>query len=454
MKLYWRLGWRNIWRSKRRSAITISALAFSVAVLVFFLGIMESYMRQMEDNVVSMTVGHIQIHHPLYRTDQNLYEVVKGSDELVRKLSDEGFAAAARAFGYGLAASEKSGKSAGVRIQAYSLDDEPRVTELHLEKHLLQGRFLSGETRSLTFEDEDAEENVDEEAFADPLADPLGEEESPELLPRTLQVGEIVLGKKLATQLGAVPGDVLSVVVMAADGTLGNELFDVVGVYKNFSEVEDRSLGLVTWDDYQRLFNLGADEAHEIVVRIPDGMELAAAKTTIEGIVGGAGKTETWREVLPAQAELIDVSRKATPIYAMTVYIGAALVVMNAMLMMVFERIRELGVMKAVGFKGRQIIALIYFETFWMCVLSAVAGTAVGVPLTLWLGHQGMDLSVFAPDGFALSGSVIDPVLYADLTPQALALPLVSLFLISFLSVLYPAVKAAVIEPVKAIYHV
>lgn len=453
MKLYWRLGWRNIWRSKRRSAITISALAFSVAVLVFFLGIMESYMRQMQDNVVSMTVGHLQIHHPLYRTDQNLYEVVEGSGELVRKLDEAGFSAAARAFGFGLLASEKSGKSAGVRMEAYSLEEEPEVTELHLQKHLLAGRFLSGKTRTISFENEEAGGNTDEEAFADPLADPLGEDESSEP-PQTLKVGEIVLGKKLATQLDAAPGDVLSVVVMAADGTLGNELFDVVGVYKNFSEVEDRTLGLVTWDDYQRLFHLGAEEAHEIVVRIPDRMELTAAKTKIEAIVGDAGKTETWREILPAQAEMIDVSRKATPIYAMTVYIGAALVVMNAMLMMVFERIRELGVMKAVGFKGRQIVALIYFETFWMCVLSAAAGTAVGVPLTLWLGHRGMDLSVFAPDGFAISGSVIDPVLYADLTPQALALPLVSLFLISFLSVLYPAVKAAVIEPVKAIYHV
>ncbi len=453
MKLYWRLGWRNIWRSKRRSTITISALAFSVAILVFFLGIMESYVLQMEENVVALTLGHVQVHHPLYRTDQNLYEVVAGSDELVRRLTEEGFSAAARAFGYGLMASERSGKSAGVRLQAFSLDDEPRVTELHLARHLVAGSFLSGETRSMTFEDEEVDESLSE-AFADPLADPLGDEEGFELLPATLEVGEIVLGKKLAAQLDAVPGDVLSVVVMAADGTMGNELFDVVGVYKNFSEVEDRSLGLVTLADYQRLFHLGTGQAHEIVVRIPERMELDAAKAAIEEIVSEAGKTETWREILPAQAELIDMSKRASPIYALTVYLGAALVVMNAMLMMVFERIRELGVMKAVGFKGRQIVALIYFETFWMCVLSAAAGAAVGVPLTLWVGHRGIDLSAFAPDGFAVSGNVLDPVLYAELTSQALGVPLVALFVISFLSVLYPAVKAAVIEPVKAIYHV
>jgi ABC-type antimicrobial peptide transport system permease subunit len=162
----------------------------------------------------------------------------------------------------------------------------------------------------------------------------------------------------------------------------------------------------------------------------------------------------TWREILPAMAEMIDLQHSATIIFGLTMYIGAAMLIMNSMLMMVFERIREFGVMKAIGLKGWKLMVLVYFETFWMCVLGAAIGTLVGAPLVLWVGHTGIDLSMFAPDGFAVSGTVLDPVMYADLTPTSVAVPVLSLFVIAFLSVLYPAVKAAVIEPVKALTHV
>ncbi|MCP4654885.1 MAG: ABC transporter permease [bacterium] len=448
MLLYWRMGWRNIWRNKRRSAITISALALSVALLIFFIGMNEHWMNQMEENVIGLSLGAVQVHHPLYLADQNLFEVVEGSEELVRKLGDNGYPAAARCYGYGLVGSDRTGKSAGARLKGVFLEDEPRVTTLHLEKYLYEGRYLSGRTRRYT---PPAEEEDEGTTFEDPLG---WEEDEVDAGPIELEVGEMVLGKKLAASLGAHPGDTVNLVTMAADGTIGNELFDVVGVFKNFGVVEDRSLALVTLADYQRLFKLPAGQVHELALRVPETAILTEAKAAVQALVGEAGKAETWKEIVPAQAEMMEFSKAAIPIWAGTMYLGAGLLIMNAMLMMVFERIREFGVMKALGLKGRQLIALVYFETFWMCVLAALVGAAVGVPFTLWVGWVGIDLSAFAPDGFALSGGVLDPVMYAEVTPDSLVIPLVALFGISFVSVLYPAIKAAVIEPVKAIYYV
>ncbi len=449
MLLYWRMGWRNIWRNKRRSAITIGALSLSVALLIFFIGINEYWMNQMEENIIALSLGAVQIHHPLYLADQNLFEVVEGSEELVRKLGENGFPAAVRSYGYALVGSDRTGKSAGARLKGISLEEEPRVTTLHLGKYHYEGRYLSGRTRRTTPPVE--EDDFEPVAFEDPLGWEEGDFDAGSI---ELEVGEMVLGKKLAAALGAHPGDTVNVVSMAADGTIGNEIFDVVGIFKNFSEVEDRSLALVTLADYQRLFKLPAGQVHEIALRVPETMPLTEAKAAIQALVGEAGTAETWKEIVPAQAELMEVSKAVTPIWAGTMYLGAGLLIMNAMLMMVFERIREFGVMKALGFKGRQLIGLVYFETFWMCVVGALGGAAVGVPFTLWVGWVGIDLSAFAPDGFALSGGVLDPVMYAEVTTDSLTIPLVALFSISFVSVLYPAIKAAVIEPVKAIYYV
>lgn len=450
--MYWLMGWRNIWRNRRRSAITIGAMAFSVTLLVFFFGFMASWMDQMEENVIGMSVGDIQIHHPQYLADQNLYQLVPDAEELLKDLHRDGYAAAARVYGYGLMASDESGKSAGAQFKGISLQHEPTVTLLHRDRNLRDGHFLTGETRL------ELPETVDTDgAYDDPLAgfdDPLGDNNGYGAKAEPLVVGQVVLGKKLATTLSVGPGDTVNVVTMSADGTMGNELFDVVGVFKNFSELEDRSLALVTRADYQRLFRLPEDQVHEIAIRRPEGSGLQESREVVAAVAGDRGEARTWQDILPAIAEMVTFQRTIMVLFGFLMYIGAGLLIMNSTLMMVFERIHEFGVMKAIGLRPLKILILVLFETFWMCLVAGIAGIAAGVPLTLWVGKVGIDLTSMAPDGFALSGTVFDPVMYARVTTDSVLLPFLMLFATAFVSVLYPAIKAAVIEPVKAIYHI
>lgn len=445
MKMYWLMGWRNIWRNKRRSAITIGAMAFSVTLLVFFFGFMASWTDQMEENVIGMSVGDIQVHHRQYLADQNLYQLVPDSAALLRELHGSGYAAAPRVYGYGLMASDTSGKSAGARFKGISLADEPTVTNLNRARNILEGHYLDGGSRL---------EQLPPEAENAGFEDPLGGDRFTEPEPEPLVVGQVVLGRKLARTLSVGPGDTVNVVTMSADGTMGNELFDVVGVFKNFSELEDRSLALVTREEYQRLFRLPDDQVHEIAVRRPQGAGLQQARDAVARLAGDRGEARTWQEILPAIAEMVTFQRSIMVLFGFLMYIGAGLLIMNSTLMMVFERIHEFGVLKAVGLRPLQILALVLFETFWMAVVAGLAGIAAGVPLTLWVGKVGIDLTSMAPDGFALSGTVFDPVMYARVTSDSITLPLLMLAAVSFASALYPAVKAAVIEPVKAIYHI
>ncbi len=461
MRLLWTLGWRNIWRNYRRTAITVSALAFTMALLVFFMGFMTSYTDQMLENVVGMTLGDLQVHHPRFLSDQNLYQVVEDAPKLLEAFRKRGFAAAPRCYGYGLVSAEAKGKSAGVRLKGIEPEAENRVTNLHLPKYILSGRYLSGKTRIV---EQQAEPAV--AAFVDPLDDQAeagkGQEASEDL--PTLQVGEIVLGRKLAESLRVQPGDTVTIVTMAADGSMGNELFDVVGIFRNFSDLDDRSLGLVSIRDFRRLFSFPESQVHEIALRASGGATLAGSKEIVQETIAawhGSGGGEsllpevlTWREIVPDQATMLDYSQTILLVLVLAMYMGAGLVILNSMLMMVFERIREFGVMKAVGFKPRQLLGLVYFETFWICVVAGIAGAAVGIPFTSLVGDRGLDLSSFAPQGFSFSGTVFDPVFHAVVTTEGVLVPLAAMFVISFVAVLYPAVKAAVIEPVKALYHV
>ena len=450
--MYWLMGWRNIWRNRRRSAITIGAMAFSVTLLVFFFGFMASWTDQMEENVIGMSVGDLQIHHPQYMADQNLYQLVPDADALIQELHGSGYAAAVRVYGYGLMANDASGKSAGARFKGISLDDERTVTILHRDRNLLEGKHLTGETRL-----ELPETTGSQEPYEDPPAsfdDPLGGDEFFESEQEPLIVGQVVLGKKLARTLSVGPGDTVNVVTMSADGTMGNELFDVIGVFKNFSELEDRSLALVTRADYQRLFRLPEDQVHEIAIRSPEGAGLEESREIVAKLAGDRGEARTWQEILPAIAEMITFQRSLMVLFGFLMYIGAGLLIMNSTLMMVFERIHEFGVMKAIGLRPLQILILVFFETFWMSVMAGIVGIAAGVPLTLWVGKVGIDLTSMAPDGFALSGTVFDPVMYARVTAESIYIPFLMLFAVAFVSALYPAVKAAVIEPVKAFYHI
>ena len=133
-------------------------------------------------------------------------------------------------------------------------------------------------------------------------------------------------------------------------------------------------------------------------------------------------------------------------------YVAVAMVVLNAILMSVFERIHEFGVMKAIGVSPWQIVLLIFSETLIQVLVASVLALISGWPLALYYQTHGIDLSAIA-GSTTFGGIAIDPIWYAYVTPNSLILPVAFLYLIAVLAVIYPAAKAAVIQPVQAIYY-
>jgi ABC-type lipoprotein release transport system permease subunit len=190
--------------------------------------------------------------------------------------------------------------------------------------------------------------------------------------------------------------------------------------------------------------------AHQIVVRRPSQLDLPSATQQVKELAPNLD-VKNWRQLMPTIASLLDSSRGVIVVMFLIVYFAIAILVLNAMLMAVFERIRELGVLKALGAGPFDIMRLIFAESAIQIGLAIGIGVALAIPGLLYLERVGLDLSSLA--GVSIVGIAFDPIWRASATLQVVSQPVVLLLCIALLAVLYPALKAAWIRPVDAMRH-
>ena len=386
--------------------VTTLAMGFAGFIMILFAALMDGLLQASERNAVAMDLGDIQIHAKTYLDDPDLYKRIENADNLVRAIKKSGLYATQRIYGFGLMAAGSA--SAGVQIRGFDLSTESDVTQIH--NHVLQGSWLD-------------EKN------------PKG----------------VVIGRKLARTLGVDIGDEMVFVGQATDGSMANDLYTVIGILKSIGEEVDRTGVYMIESEFRILMELPTG-AHEIAVMRPDrNSDLKETTARVSALAEGY-ETKNWRELKPVIARILDLADSQMIIMIIITYTAVAMVVLNAMLMSVFERIRELGIMKAVGVTPWQIVWLIYAEMFIQVAVASIIAILFGWSLSIYFQKNGIDLSSMA-EGASFGGVAMDPVWRAYLTTDAVVIPIVFLFIIASLAVLYPAVKAAVIKPVSAIHH-
>ena len=401
------LASRNVYRHRHRSIVTTLAMAFACTMMIVFAALLDGFRIGSERNVVSMNTGDIQIHQPDYRDDPDIYSLIEQAGAIVEQHQQLGFYATVRLFAYGLMASDES--SSGVQLRGIELETEPTVTDI--DQHVMTGQWLSGD-------------------------DPHG----------------VVIGKKLSKLLDVGLGDELIFVGQTADGYMANDRFEIRGILKSVSAAIDNGGVFMSNTMLRELITLPKG-AHEIVLMRHDRTtDLAAVTAQVKSRVGEQLEVMNWQQLMPIINRFIETAHLQTLIMMIFTYIAVGSVVLNAMLMSVFERIHEFGIMKAIGVKPQQLIVLIYIEMFIQTFLAVLLALGAGSVLSWYIQENGLDMSSLA-DGISFAGLAFDPVWYAALTSNALMMPSVFLFIIAAIAVIYPAIKVAVIQPVEAIHH-
>ncbi len=401
-----RMAIRNVWRHRHRSLVTIFAMGFAGGIMILYAALMEGMLADSEQNAISMNSGEIQIHAEGYRKDPDLYKRIKEDQQILLALAQKGIPAAPRLYGFGLVAAGTA--SAGVQLRGIDIEREMKVTQIH--KHLISGQWLSRNYPN-----------------------------------------EVVVGRRLAHTLGVKIGDEVVIVSQAADGSMANALYNIRGILKSVGEAIDRA-GFFMVDTAFRQLMAVPDQSHEIVIMHPHHELPMEQKVADIVAVADGNEVKNWRELMPVIANLLDSADASTIVMILITYVAVAMVVLNAMLMSVFERIREFGVMKALGFSPWRLISLIFIETQIQVVIAAVLMLVLGVPMAYYFQANGIDLSSIS-SGISFGGIAMDTIWRAYVTPNAIILPVALLFIIASLAIIYPAIKAAVIRPVQAINH-
>jgi ABC-type lipoprotein release transport system permease subunit len=399
-------AWRNLWRNGRRTAITAAAVTLSTMVLIVTSALMQGLAVGVVRNATDLAVGEVEVHAPGWLAERSFYDSIPDPGAVLAAADARGIGAVARGYGDGLVA--HGTQSAGGLF--WGVDPARERATFDLARHVAAGTFLA-----------------DAPAHG------------------------AVLGRKLARSLGVGPGDEIVVVVQAADGSLGNDLYTVTGVLKAVGEGVDRSAVILHRADFDELFVAGG-RVHEVALDSRGALPLDSLAAFAAGAVPGQD-VRTWRQLMPMLSDMLASLDVSLWIFGSIFFLAAGLGVMNTMLMATYERIHEFGVLKALGTSPWRIAADVAAEAFVLAAFATTIGAALGAGGALLLERHGIDTATFAGQT-SMAGVAFDPIWRAAFVPEALVTPVLAMAATCVVASLYPAVLAARLVPVQAMQHV
>ena len=404
MKLV-KISWRNLWRNSTRTNVTITAVALCIAILIIFQSLIIGLIGKAVYNTTNLVVGEVQIHAAGYLDDRSIYKSLKNVEEIRAVAKENNIGIVERSYGFGLISSGT--KSAGT--QFWGIDPESELKYFDFANHIDEGNFLT-----------------------------------------KTSLKKVVLGNKLARSLAAELGTELVIFVQGADGSLGNELFYVTGILGNVADNIDRGAAIILRDDFDILFSTN-NHIHEIALNSKGKLEAEEIQKLMSAKAAGVA-VETWKELMPTIAIMTEkMSVFMLTMFSLIFTIAASLGVMNTLVMSTYDRMKEFGIIRAIGATPWLIIRQVSLEAILLTFLASIIGTVIGLSIAIYLQVYGIDIS--GKGNLAIGGIVFDPIWRASVSLKSVFLPVVLMMLTSIVASIYPASIAARIKPVEAIHY-
>lgn len=404
--MLWKIAWRNIWRNKRRSLIVLISVIVGLVAIILYDSLSVGMIVQMLENQIGSHVTHLQIHKKGFNDNKVIRNYIPDPQKVEDALSRHPLVKAfsKRVLTFGILSSATN--SSGVYLVGIVPEQEEKVTKI--KSSLVKGRYLSGKPH------------------------------------------EIVIGEKLAEKLKVDIGDKVVAMASALTGNIGSDVFRVVGLYRTFSSEFDKVYVYITLANAQEMLQYG-DRISEFAIISTNPDKNRTIKQDLSNTLGTDYEVLTYQELLPLLVLQIDVYKESIFIFYAIIAIAMIFGIINTMLMSVFERIQEFGVLMAIGMKNSRVFVMVLIEAFILGSFGTIIGFIVGYLLYLPLSHSGVDLAMFSAGLEAFgAGTVIYPVLtFESILSALLVIPFISV-----IGAIYPAVKAVRLEPVEAIRYV
>lgn len=404
--MLFKIAWRNIWRSHTRSLVVIGAIVVGVWAVIFLMSFSDGMIKSYINNSIESEISHIQIHHPDFPKDREAVYVMDQATALQQSLQgmEHVQAATVRSLSSAMIASAKGAR--GVQIKAVDPIGEAQVTRL--DEKITEGEYFSADKKN-----------------------------------------QIILSKRLAEKLNIKLRSKTVLTFTNLNGDITATAMRVVGLYENDNAMIEDLVVYTPLSDFNQI--LGKEDiAHEAAIFLKDPEYLDTVQAAMQKQYPRL-LVETYKQISP-EIELFNSQMQISTIM-FTVIVMLALVfgIINTMLMAVLERIRELGMLMAVGMNKVRVFFMIVLETVMLGLVGGPVGLGLAYLTVSYFNRNGIDLGNWSE---AMRQFGMSRIVYTSINPGIFIILAVAVVITALVGSLYPAWKAVRLRPVDAIRRI
>jgi ABC-type lipoprotein release transport system permease subunit len=398
-----RMAFRDLGRNRRRTFFSILAVAMGLGLLITMASFINGEMSNAMDTTIRLQSGHLQIRAQNY--DENKAslkwdDLIEDPDKVAQQIAslEPVVAASPRLFASGIVASRN--QSVGVQIIGIDPDS---VTNDPYREGLVSGEFLTPDDRE-----------------------------------------GILIGRPLAAKMGLSVGDQIDLTANTSNGGVSEQVFTIRGIYSTETQAFDNAIVFLPLAKAQAMTQT-ENHASTIFVLLKDKDQTQAVVNALQST---KYKILTWTTMNEVIIQTENLANSYMSLFYLIVLGVTATVIINTLVMAVFERTREIGILAAIGMKGRRIMAMFLAETSILAVGGILLGLVLGVLVVSYLERNGLYVGNMAVGG---GGFLIRDMVYAKFSPDGTINVSIMAFIVTLLAGLYPALLAARMEPVEAL---
>lgn len=397
-----KMAFRDLGRNRRRTFFSAFALGLGLGLLLLMAGVIAWELQYATDSAIRLQSGHLQVTANSYvdeKTSLSWQDLIEHPESIAAQIATlpPVQVATPRLYASGIVA--KGNETMGVRVIGI---DPPSAANAPFREGLVSGNFLTADDRE-----------------------------------------GILIGQTLADKLGLQAGNQTTLMVNTSNGNVDQQAFTIRGIYSTHTPGYDQSTVFMPLAKAQAITQAG-DHASAIFILLKDRQQSSAVVAALQS---SSYTTKTFEQMNPLVSQWDSLANSFMIWLYLIVLAVAAAVTVNTLIMAVFERTREIGILAAIGMKGGRIMAMFFAESSMLALGGIALGLVIGVPVVFLVGKIGIPIGNFGLTGFLLSDRI-----HAYLTLSDTITLTITTFIVTLLASLYPALLAARMEPVDALH--
>ena len=406
----------------------MTAVAIGMIGGIFTSAVFNGMADKRTEEAIKYEVSHLQIHHSDYFKNEDINYTIPNTQKILSEIKNYPEIESVSNRLEVPVMIKSSATGTGVKLVGIDPEHEKGVTSVYETVY-----DSAGVAKQL---------NVEKNRIREFVQDSCGQ-----YFKENTRYKQIVIGEKLAEQLKV---DIKSKVVtnlQTADGELTGGMFRVVGIYRITNSQFENSMAFVKKEDLQELTGLKEGAAHEIAVRLNNDAQLKPVMKKLKAAFPNVS-VMSWKELQPELGMMTEWMNVMLYVIMVIILLALGFGIVNTMLMVVMERVKELGMLMAIGMNRARVFSMIMLETILLSLTGGVIGMGIAALLVHFTGNVGIDLSIFS-EGFEAIGysSILYPqigiVFYFTIT--------LLIILTAILASIYPAMKALKLKPAEAL---